>query len=188
MAPAVKNLLANAGNVRDVGSIPGLGICPRGGRGNPLQYSYLENLTDREAWWATVHTVAQSQRQLKRQHAHACIQLNFLQQGYLYKARVSKEASGSFLKFGIPQIEEEWGLTSKAKSHQVMCKQHQIYQTSPKINSVLFTIFLLLPWPSVYVFFTADFPGMYKTLKYLLSKWMEFESSYFMDSQACLHL
>ena len=48
----VKNLLANAG---DVGSISGLGRCPREGNGNPLQYSCLGHPMDRGAWWATVH-------------------------------------------------------------------------------------------------------------------------------------
>ena len=42
MALVVKNLPANAGGVRDAGSFPGLGRSPGGGRGNPLQYSYLE--------------------------------------------------------------------------------------------------------------------------------------------------
>ena len=42
----VKNLPANAGDVRDMGSIPGLGRCPGGGHDNPLQYSYLENPMD----------------------------------------------------------------------------------------------------------------------------------------------
>ena len=46
----VKNLRANAGEVRDMGSIPGLGRCPGGGHGNPLQYSYLEDPTDTGAW------------------------------------------------------------------------------------------------------------------------------------------
>ena len=55
----VKNPLANAGDIRDAGSIPGLGISPGGGHGNPLQYSCLENPTDRGAWWATVHRVAE---------------------------------------------------------------------------------------------------------------------------------
>ena len=56
----VKNLPANAGDIRDVGSIPGLGRSPGGGHGHPLQYSCLENPMDREAWWATVHRVAES--------------------------------------------------------------------------------------------------------------------------------
>ena len=51
----VKNSPANVGDVRDTGSIPGLGRFPGEGYGNPLQYSSLENPMDREAWQATVH-------------------------------------------------------------------------------------------------------------------------------------
>ena len=51
---------ANAGDVRDVGSVLGLGRSPGGGNGNSLLYSHLENLMDREAWWATVHRVVKS--------------------------------------------------------------------------------------------------------------------------------
>ena len=57
----VKNPSANAGDVRDSDSIPGLGRSPGEGPGNPLQYSCLENPMDRGAWWATVHGVAKSQ-------------------------------------------------------------------------------------------------------------------------------
>ena len=56
----VKSSPASAGDVRDAGSIPGLGRSPGGGHGNPLQYSCLENPMDRGAWWATVHRVAKS--------------------------------------------------------------------------------------------------------------------------------
>ena len=56
----VKNLLANAGHVREVGSIPGSGRSPGGGHDDPLQYSYLENPMDRGAWQATVHRIAES--------------------------------------------------------------------------------------------------------------------------------
>ena len=55
----VKNLPANAGDVRDAGSIPGSGRAPEGGPGNALQCSCLENPMDRGAWWATVHGAAQ---------------------------------------------------------------------------------------------------------------------------------
>ena len=48
MVLVVKNLPANTGDIRDMGRIPGLGRFPGGGHGNPLQYSYLENPTDRE--------------------------------------------------------------------------------------------------------------------------------------------
>ena len=50
----VKNQPANAGDIRDVGSIPGLGKSPGGVHGNPLQYSCLENSMDRRAQQATV--------------------------------------------------------------------------------------------------------------------------------------
>ena len=57
---AVKNPLPTAGDVRDVGSIPGAERRPGGGHGNTLQYSRLENPMDRGAWQATVHRVTQS--------------------------------------------------------------------------------------------------------------------------------
>ena len=50
----VKNLPANAGDIRDVGSIPASGRSPGEGNGNPLQYSCLENPINRGAWWAIV--------------------------------------------------------------------------------------------------------------------------------------
>ena len=65
VALVVKNPPANAGEVRDVGSIPGSGRSPGGGHGNPLQYSCLENPMDRGAWRATVPGVAKSRTQLK---------------------------------------------------------------------------------------------------------------------------
>ena len=61
----VKNPPANAGDVRGAGSIPGLERSPGEGYGNPLQNSYLENPTDRGAWWAMVHEVTKSRTQLK---------------------------------------------------------------------------------------------------------------------------
>ena len=60
VALVVKNPPANAGHVRDVGSIPGLGRSPGGGQGIPLQYSCLENPMDRGAWWASLHGVTWS--------------------------------------------------------------------------------------------------------------------------------
>ena len=54
----VKKLPANAGETRDMGSVPGSGRSPGGGNSNPLQYSWLENPMDIGTWWATVHGVA----------------------------------------------------------------------------------------------------------------------------------
>ena len=56
----VKNPLASAGDIRDMGSIPGLGRSPGEGNGNPPQCSCLENPMERGAWRATVHMVTNS--------------------------------------------------------------------------------------------------------------------------------
>ena len=58
----------SACNAGDLGSIPGLGRFAGGGRGNPLQCSYLENPMDRGAWRATVHGVAKSWTRLSTAH------------------------------------------------------------------------------------------------------------------------
>ena len=62
----VKNPPANAGDTGDMSSVPGLGRSPGGGHGSPLQYSCLENLTNREAWRATIHRAVKSWMWLKR--------------------------------------------------------------------------------------------------------------------------
>ena len=60
LALVVKNPSVNAGDTRDVGSVPGSGRSPGEGNGNPLQYSCLEKPMDNGAWWATVHRVTKS--------------------------------------------------------------------------------------------------------------------------------
>ena len=66
----VNNMPANAGDLRDTGSILGSGRSPGEGHGNPLQYSCLENPMDRRAWWA-IDGVTKSWTQLKRLSMHA---------------------------------------------------------------------------------------------------------------------
>ena len=61
----IKNQPISAGDIRDAGLILGLGRSPRGGHGNALQYSCLENPMNRGAWRATVHRVAKNWTQLK---------------------------------------------------------------------------------------------------------------------------
>ena len=68
----VKNPLANAGNIRDIGSILGMGRFPGEGNGNPLQYSCLENAMDREAWGATVHGVTELDT-IQQLSTHTCL-------------------------------------------------------------------------------------------------------------------
>ena len=60
VALVVKNLPANAGDIRDLDVLPWWGRSPGRENGNPLQYSCLENPMDRGAWWATVHRVTKS--------------------------------------------------------------------------------------------------------------------------------
>ena len=64
VALVVKNLPANAQDLRDAGSVPGSGRSPGEGNGNPLQYSCLENPMDRGTWRVTVHRVTKSQTRL----------------------------------------------------------------------------------------------------------------------------
>ena len=63
--PGSSDSIESARNVRDLGSIPGLGRSTGGGHGNPLQYSRLENPMNGGAWQVTVHEVTKSQKQLK---------------------------------------------------------------------------------------------------------------------------
>ena len=72
VALVVKNLPVT-GDKRDTGLLPGLGRSPGEGNGNPLQYSCLENPTDRGVWWATVHGATNSQTRPKRLSMHACV-------------------------------------------------------------------------------------------------------------------
>ena len=55
----MKHLPASAGDVEDLGLIPGSGTYPGEGNVNPLQFSCLENSMDRGAWWATAHEVTE---------------------------------------------------------------------------------------------------------------------------------
>ena len=69
----VKKLPVNTGDIKDSGSIPGLGRSSGGRNSNPFQYSCLENHMDRGAWQATVHRVTKSQTRLKQLSTHARI-------------------------------------------------------------------------------------------------------------------
>ena len=67
----VKNIPANARDVRDTSLIPRSGRPPGGEHGNPLQYSCLENPMDREAWQVMICKIAKSPTQLKQLGMHA---------------------------------------------------------------------------------------------------------------------
>ena len=68
----VKNPLASAEDIRDVGSIPGLGRSPEVGNGNPLQHSFLANPRDRGARQATVQGVTESDMTYPLNNCHIC--------------------------------------------------------------------------------------------------------------------
>ena len=90
----VKNLPADAGDVRDLGWIPGSGRSSGGGNGNALQYSCLENSLAREAWWATVCGVAKSQTRLSTYHYHKIVSIIvcapvFISLGYLPRSGIA---------------------------------------------------------------------------------------------------
>ena len=80
-----KDPAANAGDVRDKGSIPRLGRSPGGENGNPLQYSCLKNPMDRGAGWATAHGVAKSRTEVNDEHSrtHVAETNTTLQSTYL---------------------------------------------------------------------------------------------------------
>ena len=100
----VKNLPANARDVRDTGSISGWERSPRGGHSNPLQYSCLENPMDRGAWRSTVYGITKSQTQLKRISTHA---IKSLDQNLHFKTQWTsrtKGCSGNHVCFPLPLV------------------------------------------------------------------------------------
>ena len=113
----LRNLPANAGDIRDLGSIPRLGRSPGQGHGNPLQHSCLENPMDRGAWWTMVHGVTKHQTQLKRLSMHTCTsetntisQINCTsikkkkKQQSVLGCRASSQSGGEECSLGVPVI------------------------------------------------------------------------------------
>ena len=85
----VKNLPASAGEVRDMGSIPGFRRAPGREHGSPLHYSCLKNPKDRQAGQATVHGIAESQTWPKRLSSHGNYTFNILRNHQtVFKANV----------------------------------------------------------------------------------------------------
>ena len=86
----IKNPPANAEDVRDVDSIPGLGRSPGGGHSSTLQYSFLENTMDGGAWRATGHRVAKSWTRLKGVSMHTHTHM-YVMPSHTGKGNVSHE-------------------------------------------------------------------------------------------------
>ena len=98
----VKNPPANTGDIRDGGSIPGLGRSPGEGNGNPLQYSCLENFMDRGTWRATVHGIAKSWTRLS----------DFTFTFHFHSLEKEMATHSSVLAWRIPGTAEPCGLPS----------------------------------------------------------------------------
>ena len=80
----VKNQPTHAGDIKDLGSVSGLGRSPRGEHGNPTQFSCLENPMDSGACQATVQRIAKSWTQMKQFNTHARLSTLFSNSCLLY--------------------------------------------------------------------------------------------------------
>ena len=119
MVLVVKNTPASAREIRDAGSIPGLGRASGEGHVNTLQYSRLENPLDRGAWRATVHRVAKSQIQWKPLSTHAILKqsvnckflcnIHFHYQDYINPVKIPLVHYFLLLSFTI----EKWKINKK---------------------------------------------------------------------------
>ena len=94
--PVVKKLPASAGNMRALGSIPGLGRSPEGGHGNPLYSSCLENHLDSRAWQTTVHRVTKCWTRLKQLSMHAWLPIVQMHYVFLYLWAFTHDFSSIF--------------------------------------------------------------------------------------------
>ena len=141
----VKKVLASAGDVRDVGLIPGSGRSTGEGNGYLVQYSCLENPMDRGAWRATVHGVAKSQTQLMWLSMHACMHAGRLK--YLLSAAVIPFAVDltvrSWVSHCISMLSEKmtWSLQKPPPP-----PLKKIYLAAPGLN---FGMWDLVPWPEI---------------------------------------
>ena len=129
----VKNSPANAGDIRDIGSIPWSGRSPGGEHGIPLQYSCLDNPMDRGAWQAIVHGVAKSQAWLKQLSLHT--HEKYLAE-YPYKDTKKKKEDNisKFKNRWIFQKKKCWNWANE-KSEPKSCPElKQNKQTRTKFN------------------------------------------------------
>ena len=146
---AVKNLPANARDIRDAGSIPGWGRSPEGGHGNPLQYSCLENPMDREAWRATVHRVPLSKLEevsLPQGEGAPCQGEKSTSGGLasgclLVEASYREQPSLLHLIVSVPAAQELMGTKgspggASGKEPACQCRRHERHRFSPWVGKI----------------------------------------------------
>ena len=131
----VQNPPANAVDVRDVGSIPGWGRSPRGGHGNPLQYSCLENPMDRGAWRATVHRVTKSRTRLKQLTTRALdAKPHVRRQGGFKRLVLEKLMLLLFNHIQIPWRKLIWSVLLSISDHRPCRYPHQSNELGTRLG------------------------------------------------------
>ena len=149
MALEVKNLPANAG---DSGLIPGLGISPGEGTGNPFQYSWLENPMNRGAWRATVHGVTKSRTQLKWRstHTHKDVISLYFQSGSNFKAwlpRVLKDLGYHTLSYLTATVSDSMDMSLSKLQEMVKDREdwraavHEVAKSQTQLSNWTATSF-----------------------------------------------
>ena len=146
VALVVKNLPANAGDLRDAVSIPGLGRCPGGGHSNPLQYFCLENSMDRGVWRAAAQWMAKNWTWLRGlKSTHITLVTDFFISSVLSLSRV--------WLFATPWIATHQASLSITNSRSLL-KLMSIESVMPSNGLILCYPLLLQPsiFPSIRVF------------------------------------
>ena len=136
-----KDPLANAGDIRDMGLIPGSGRSPGGGHGNPLQFSCLENPMDRGAWWTTLHRVTQIQTWLKQlsKHSTRCRRKKL---GQIHEFILGQGVLGSRDLSPTSPLPSPWRYKLEVKTGQPLITRDLI-QGSPPLRTYLLSETLL---------------------------------------------
>ena len=136
-----KDPLANAGDIRDTGLIPGSGRSPGGGHGNPLQFSCLENPMDRGAWWTTLHRVTQIQTRLKQlsMHSTKCRRKKL---GQIHEFILGQGVLGSRDLSPTSPLPSPWRYKLEVKTGQPLITRDLI-QGSPPLRTYLLSETLL---------------------------------------------
>ena len=130
VALGVNNPPANAGKLRDMDSIPGLGRSSGGGHSNPLQYSCLENPMDRVAWGATIHRITKTQ--LKWLSTHAWYQKPKEEKWHYHLNRCRKNTGWN----PIP-IYDNLGQQVRNRGEPPQFDKKNVYKKKPTINITL---------------------------------------------------
>ena len=138
----------SARNTGDLDSGPGLGRSPREGKSYPLQYSCLENSTDRGAWRATVHEIAKSQTQLKWLSTLTHSNMYQLGADWLGDPHTPRENVGRMAVYKTPSANNVQDLTGEVTRQQIIMVQFVLYHEIRIVRIIIYDLTLGLPWCS----------------------------------------